>query len=235
MASPARNAHNETDLISLRSRDVEKRSRQTSPEDVASAEASSSAWVPVDTEKGVDDDIEDPSVMRPRIDIHTRGLEEKEVNNDDEGEQEDNEECDCAEHNHTSCCNPKGIGEIMARGFCEAFNNVISCIRRNITKKQMFMLLGAIVAAICKTKNVAVSTAVNEAAGDAAASEAASTVSDVNDVAADATDVVIKTLVDVVIDSCTGSDSDSVAPLEGSAAGGVTERSSPTCHVDGHI
>ena len=198
MASPARNAHTETDLISLRSRDVKRRSRQTSSEALAGAEAPSSAWVSVD--EGVDvNDIDDLS--------------------DDEVENEENEECDCAEQKQKSCCIPKGIGEIMARGFCDALNNVISCIRKNLTKKQIFMLLGAIVAAVCRTKNVAVSTADSEA-GDETARDAASTVSEGSDVAADATGVVLKTLVDVVVDSYTDSDSvnaTSVAPLEGTA------------------
>ena len=55
----------------------------------------------------------------------------------------------------TNCCKLKGIGNTLARGFCRIMNTLVSCVKEKLTSRQMFILVGAVIAAIFKTKNVA--------------------------------------------------------------------------------
>nr|BDT63101.1 MAG: wsv295-like protein [Sicyonia whispovirus] len=68
----------------------------------------------------------------------------------DAEDEKDDEKCAA-----TSCCRPKGLFSALAKGFCSALAAIINCVRSKLTRRQVFLLAGAAVAAIFNTRNVA--------------------------------------------------------------------------------
>ena len=70
----------------------------------------------------------------------------------------DGEGCDCDKccaKKPPRCFNVKGISAALANGVCRVVNSLVSFIREKLTRRQMFLLAGAAVAAVFKTRNVA--------------------------------------------------------------------------------
>ena len=111
--------------------------------------------------------------------------------------------CDHEEEPKTNCCNLKGIGHTLARGFCRVVNTLVSCFREKLTRRQMFLLASAVIAAIFKTKNVAMDDKEDPSVEDPNDDDNnnASSAS-ANNISAD----IVSTVVDAAIDSITSTD-----------------------------
>nr|AKS10636.1 wsv295-like protein [Metopaulias depressus WSSV-like virus] len=117
---------------------------------------------------------------------------------------------ECCDHDDkkeptTNCCNLKGIcntlggiGNTLAKGFCRVVNTIVSCIKEKLSSRQMFILAGATIAAIFKTKNVAVDEDGDDEGGDVDLNSSTSA----NNISED----IINAVVDVAIDSITSTD-----------------------------
>ena len=129
---------------------------------------SSSAWYSHDSENVTLDDVSDEENKNVPSENDDSSEEENTTTSDNEedddvlpkdtSEEENNisvGEGEEATDPTTSCCNSKGFANTLARGFCRAVNAFISCIKEKLTSRQMFLLVGALIAAIFKTKNVA--------------------------------------------------------------------------------
>nr|BDT62653.1 MAG: wsv295-like protein [Metapenaeus ensis nimavirus]GBG35473.1 wsv295-like protein [Metapenaeus ensis nimavirus] len=62
----------------------------------------------------------------------------------------------CCEKNR--CCDFRYFGAILAEGICKVMNNIVSCFKDKLTSKQVFLLVGAAMAALFKIRNVAMDT-----------------------------------------------------------------------------
>nr|BDT63535.1 MAG: wsv295-like protein [Pasiphaea japonica whispovirus] len=158
-----------------------------------SMEMVNNAWVAVEEENSDTAMEEDLPVLRKRLTTISPSMQPMtsiQPQLDDASSDDGDDECHC-EHKQssgyddedeqtkvTSCCNVKGVGQTLAEGFCNVFSTIVSCIREKITKKQMFLLVGAVVAAVFKTNNVAVSSTSNSTIDD--------TIGSTNDTTADA-------------------------------------------------
>nr|BDT63057.1 MAG: wsv295-like protein [Trachysalambria curvirostris nimavirus] len=56
---------------------------------------------------------------------------------------------------NTKCCGLRDISVTLASGFCKFVNTLASCIRDKLTNRQFFLLVGAAMAALFGTRNVA--------------------------------------------------------------------------------
>ena len=98
-----------------------------------------------------------------------------------------------------NCCNFRGVGIAFVNGFCRAVNSLISCIKEKITKRQFFLLAGAAIAAIFKTRNVALSTAAGTMDSDEDNTPTESEESVPYNISSEIIETVIETAVDSVL------------------------------------
>lgn len=134
--------------------DSDEKEEEEEGESVASP-----AWVPVEEDKEHVSDSDE----KKEEDSSAGSLNNNSSDDDDDLFSDDEESvsyrgrcCHDDEQEPTSsCCNLKGIGNTLARGFCRVVNMLVSCVTEKLTSRQMFILVGAAIAAIFKTKNVA--------------------------------------------------------------------------------
>lgn len=202
--------------ISLRSRDVPPSSLP--PKEDEEIAAASSAWVPVDREVSLehfsdpdDDDEEEEEEGKDDSVTELRRCLTSSLNNDDDvfGDDEENvchrrSKCCVNEEKEeltTNCCNPKGICHTLVTGFCRVINTLVSCIKEKLTSRHVFMLAGAAIAAIFKTKNVATESEEDPSTGEEDGDDSAG---DSNIISSSASvnnmsDILINTIVDATV------------------------------------